>query len=212
MTAVTDCETSYPHPSASPSLNHIYLSPGPTLPLIPSVSPLSPLHIENTLVSPVPMSLIPSPSHMLGKMGPTSPQHQPIPALHHGVRSEASQSQLAYVPALATQPLQTHTATSQNTHPPTNGSTQPLKQVIMLATMEYGVSWSLRLLYLSGYFQLLVWFTKKKVFKITLLSLYVWRIMNCRIYFKVKLIEECSWRKVSGLVVSFGKPLLIKSS
>ncbi|XP_074538126.1 serine/threonine-protein kinase WNK2 isoform X3 [Halichoeres trimaculatus] len=131
MTAVTDCETSYPHSSASPSLTHIYLSPGPTLPLTPSVSPLSPLHIENALVSPVPMSLLPSPSHMLGKMGPTSPQHQPTAALHHSVRSEASQSQLAFIPALATHPLQTHTATSQNTHPPTNGSTQPLKQVLV---------------------------------------------------------------------------------
>ncbi|XP_065817318.1 serine/threonine-protein kinase WNK2 isoform X3 [Labrus bergylta] len=131
MTAVTDCESSYPHsctvpnPSTSSSLNHIYLSPGQTLPCTPSVSPLSPLHIENTLVPPIPVSLMPSPSHIVGKTGPTSPQHQ------SSVRAEACQSQLAFMSALATHPLHTLTATSQNTHPPTNGSTQPLKQVLV---------------------------------------------------------------------------------
>lgn len=136
MTAVTDCESSYPHsctaphPSTSSSLNHIFLSPGQTLPVTPSVSPLSPLHIENVLVSPIPVSLIPSPSHMLGKVGPTSPQHQP------SVRSEVSHSQPAFIPAPTTRPIHTHTAPCQNTHPPTNGSTQPLIQVIMTAAME----------------------------------------------------------------------------
>ncbi|XP_070765899.1 serine/threonine-protein kinase WNK2 [Enoplosus armatus] len=123
MTAVTDCESSYPHsctvphPSTS-SLNPIFLSPGP---VTPSVSPLSPLHIENALVSPIPVSLIPSPSLVLGKMGPTSPQHQPTAALQQSVRSDASHSQPAFISALTTAP-------SQNTHPPTNGSTQPLIQ------------------------------------------------------------------------------------
>ncbi|XP_060912975.1 serine/threonine-protein kinase WNK2 isoform X4 [Labrus mixtus] len=131
MTAMTDCESSYPHsctvpnPSTSSSLNHIYLSPGQTLPCTPSVSPLSPLHIENTLVPPIPVSLMPSPSHIVGKTGPTSPQHQ------SSVRSEACQSQLAFMSALASHPPHTLTATSQNTHPPTNGSTQPLKQVLV---------------------------------------------------------------------------------
>ncbi|CAJ1084907.1 serine/threonine-protein kinase WNK2 isoform X5 [Xyrichtys novacula] len=143
MTAVTDCETSYPHsctaphPSTSPSFNHMYLTPGQTLPLTPSVSPLSPLHIENTLVSPAPVSLIPSPSHMLGKMGPTSPQHHPAAALHQSAKPETSQSQLAFMPALATHPIHTHTAISQNTHPPTNGSTQPLKQQVLAPHPEH---------------------------------------------------------------------------
>ncbi|KAM6982272.1 serine/threonine-protein kinase WNK2 isoform 2-T2 [Tautogolabrus adspersus] len=135
MTAVTDCESSYPHsctapnPSTSSSLNHIYLSPGQTLPCTPSVSPLSPLHIENTLVPPIPVSLMPSPSHIVGKTGPTSPQHQSTAALQQSVRSEACQSQLAFISALATHPTHALTATSQNTHPPS--STQPLKQVLV---------------------------------------------------------------------------------
>ncbi|XP_049920769.1 serine/threonine-protein kinase WNK2 isoform X5 [Epinephelus moara] len=130
MTAVTDCESSYPHsctaphPSAPSSLNHIFLSPGQTLPVTPSVSPVSPLHIENTLVSPVPVSHIPSPSPVLGKAGPTSPQHQP------SVRSEVSHSQPAFISAPATHPIHTHTAPCQSTHPPTNGSTQPLIQQV----------------------------------------------------------------------------------
>ncbi|XP_078026047.1 serine/threonine-protein kinase WNK2 isoform X4 [Epinephelus lanceolatus] len=130
MTAVTDCESSYPHsctaphPSAPSSLNHIFLSPGQTLPVTPSVSPVSPLHIENTLVSPVPVSHIPSPSPVLGKAGPTSPQHQPR------IRSEVSHSQPAFISAPATHPIHTHTAPCQSTHPPTNGSTQPLIQQV----------------------------------------------------------------------------------
>ncbi|XP_070824699.1 serine/threonine-protein kinase WNK2 isoform X1 [Chaetodon trifascialis] len=136
MTAVTDCESSHPHsyttphPSTSSSFNHIYLSPAQTLPVTPSVSPVSPLHSENVLVSPIPVSLIPSPSPVLGKVGPTSPQHQPTAALQQSVRSEASHSQPAFISALTTHPIHTHTAPSQNTHPPTNGSTQPLMQQI----------------------------------------------------------------------------------
>ncbi|XP_041654272.1 serine/threonine-protein kinase WNK2 isoform X6 [Cheilinus undulatus] len=141
MPAVTDCESSYPctapQPSTSPSLNHLYLSPGQTLPLTPSVSPLSPLQIENSLVSPIPVSLIPSPSHMLAKMGPTSPLHQPITPLHQSVRSETSQSQIAFVSALTTHAIHSHMASSQNTHPPTNGSTQPLKQQVLVPHPEH---------------------------------------------------------------------------
>lgn len=143
MTAVTDCESSYPHsctaphPSTSSSLNPIFLSPGQTLPVTPSVSPPSPLHIENALLSPIPVSLLPSPSPVLGKVGPTSPQHQPTAALQQSVRSEASHLQPAFISALtSTHPIHTHTALSQNTHPPTNGSTQPLRQVIMMVAME----------------------------------------------------------------------------
>ncbi|XP_044067916.1 serine/threonine-protein kinase WNK2-like isoform X4 [Siniperca chuatsi] len=137
MTTVTDCESSYPHscttphPSTSSSLNSIFLSPGQTLPVSSSVSPLSPLHIENVLVSPIPVSLVPSPSPVLGKAGSTSPQHQLTAALQQSIRSEASHSQPAFISALTTtHPIHTHPAPSQNTHPPTNGSTQPLIQQV----------------------------------------------------------------------------------
>ncbi|XP_019126845.2 serine/threonine-protein kinase WNK2 isoform X8 [Larimichthys crocea] len=136
MTAVTDSESSYPHsctaphPSTSSTLNHMFLSPGQTLPVTPSVSPISPMHTENMLVSPIPVSLIPFPSPVLGKVGPTSPQHQPSAALQQSVRSETSHSQPAFISALTTHPLYTHTGPSQNTHPPTNGSTQPLIQQV----------------------------------------------------------------------------------
>ncbi|XP_038578154.1 serine/threonine-protein kinase WNK2-like isoform X8 [Micropterus salmoides] len=143
MTAVTDCESSYPHsctaphPSTSSSLNPIFLSPGQTLPVTPSVSPPSPLHIENALLSPIPVSLLPSPSPVLGKVGPTSPQHQPTAALQQSVRSEASHLQPAFISALtSTHPIHTHTALSQNTHPPTNGSTQPLRQQAQVSHPE----------------------------------------------------------------------------
>ncbi|XP_036959489.1 serine/threonine-protein kinase WNK2-like isoform X2 [Acanthopagrus latus] len=135
MAAVTDTESSYPHsctaphPSASSSLNHLYLCPGQNLPVTPSVSPLSPLHTENIMVSPIPVSLIPSPSHMLGKVGPTSPQHQPTTALQQSVRSDASNLQPAFISAPTTHPIHTHIAPSQSTHPPKNGSTQPLIQI-----------------------------------------------------------------------------------
>ncbi|KAM8753866.1 serine/threonine-protein kinase WNK2 isoform 10-T10 [Acanthopagrus schlegelii] len=136
MAAVTDTESSYPHsctaphPSASSSLNHLYLCPGQNLPVTPSVSPLSPLHTENIMVSPIPVSLIPSPSHMLGRVGPTSPQHQPTTALQQSVRSDASNLQPAFISAPTTHPIHTHIAPSQSTHPPKNGSTQPLIQQI----------------------------------------------------------------------------------
>uniref|UniRef100_G3N485 non-specific serine/threonine protein kinase n=1 Tax=Gasterosteus aculeatus aculeatus TaxID=481459 RepID=G3N485_GASAC len=142
MTAVTDCESSHPHscsaphPSTCSSLNHIFLSPGQTV--TPSVSPLSPLHTHNNaLVSPTPVSLMPSPSPMLAKVGPTSPQHQhaAVQQQQQSVRSEAPHSQPAFISAPSTHPLHTHTAPCQNTHPPTNGSTQPLMQVIMLAAV-----------------------------------------------------------------------------
>ncbi|KAA8590877.1 hypothetical protein FQN60_001820 [Etheostoma spectabile] len=143
MTAVTDCESSYPysctapHPSTSSSFNHIFLSPGQTLPVTPFVSPLSPLHIENVLVSPTPVSLIPSPSLMLGRVGPTSPQHQPTAALQQSVRSESSHSQPAFISAPITQPVHTYPlATCQNTHPPTNGSNQPLMQQVQQAQIS----------------------------------------------------------------------------
>ncbi|XP_068996698.1 serine/threonine-protein kinase WNK2-like isoform X2 [Embiotoca jacksoni] len=129
MTAVTDCETSYPHsctaphPSISSSLNHIFLSPGHSLPVTPSVSPLSLLHIENALVSPIPGSLMPSPSPVLGKVEPPSPQHQPTAALQQSARSETCHAQPAFISALPTHPIHTHIVPCQNTHPPTNGST-----------------------------------------------------------------------------------------
>uniref|UniRef100_A0A3P9DK97 non-specific serine/threonine protein kinase n=1 Tax=Maylandia zebra TaxID=106582 RepID=A0A3P9DK97_9CICH len=128
MAAVTDSESSFPHsctappPSASTSLNHIFLSPGHTVPATPSVSPISPLHIENTLVSPISVSLIPSPSHALSKIEPTSPQPQ------HTARSEVSHASPAFISALTTHPTHTHTARCQNTHPSTIGSSQPLIQ------------------------------------------------------------------------------------
>ncbi|XP_062248827.1 serine/threonine-protein kinase WNK2-like isoform X2 [Platichthys flesus] len=134
MTAVTDCESSYPypytapHPSSTSSLNHFFLSPGQTLPITPSVSPLSPLHIESALVSPIPVSFIPSPSPGLGNMEPTSPQHQPNTALKQSVRYEAPHSHPALISALNTHPMHMHISPSHNTHPPTNGSTQPLIQ------------------------------------------------------------------------------------
>lgn len=137
---MTDCESSYPnscsapHPSTSSSLTHIFLSPGQTLPVTPSLSPLSPLHFENTLASPMPVSLIPSPSPMLSSVGPTSPHHQ-CPTALQSVNSEASHSQPAFIAALTTHPIHTHTALPQNTHPQTTASTQPLIQVIMMAAM-----------------------------------------------------------------------------
>ncbi|XP_013888002.1 serine/threonine-protein kinase WNK2 isoform X3 [Austrofundulus limnaeus] len=131
MPAVADCESSYPpsctalHPSVPSSLSHIFLSSGFTVSVTPSVSPLSPLHIENTLVSPIHVSLIPSPSSALGLVELSSPQHQPIAA-----RSAASHTQAAFISVPTTYPIHTHTAQSQNIHPPTNGSSQPLTQQV----------------------------------------------------------------------------------
>ncbi|XP_037833137.1 serine/threonine-protein kinase WNK2 isoform X10 [Kryptolebias marmoratus] len=138
MAAVTDCESSYPpsctalHPPVPSSLSHIFLSPGYTVSVTPSVSPLSPLHIENTLVSPIHVSLIPSPSSALGLAEPTSPQHQ-----HTAARSEASHTQSSFISIPTTHPAHTHVAQSQNTHRPANGSSQPLIQVPQLAQVSH---------------------------------------------------------------------------
>ncbi|XP_029912055.1 serine/threonine-protein kinase WNK2 isoform X3 [Myripristis murdjan] len=138
MTAMPDCESSYPHSCSAPqpfptpassSLAPVFLSPGQTLPATPSVSPISPLHIENVLGLPVPVSLMPSPSVALGMAGPTSPHHQCPTALQPSVRPEVSHSQPAYEAALSTRLPHTHPAPPQNTHPPTTSSTQPLRQV-----------------------------------------------------------------------------------
>ncbi|XP_058498120.1 serine/threonine-protein kinase WNK2-like isoform X10 [Solea solea] len=143
MTAVPDSETSCPHsctashPSISSSLNPIFLSPGQPLPVTPSVSPVSPLHIENSLVSPIPVSLIPSPSPMLGRMEPTSPQHQPNAALKQSIRCDASHSQPAIISAFTTHSIHTHISPSLNTHPPNNGSTQSLIQQAQVSHPEH---------------------------------------------------------------------------
>lgn len=147
MTAVTDCDSSCslscnsPHPasSSSSSSSHkpMFLSPGHAHPLVPTVSPISPLHIENLLVAPIPVSLIPSPSHMLDTVGPASPrQPSPSPALPQGVKSEICPSQLpAFVPTVPTHPLHSFTGQSQSTHLLSNGSPQPLMKVIIMAAM-----------------------------------------------------------------------------
>ncbi|KAF7664866.1 hypothetical protein LDENG_00161790 [Lucifuga dentata] len=139
MTTMTDCEPSYPnscsapHPSISSSLTHIFLSPGQTLPVAPSLSPLSPLHFENTLASPMPVSLIPSPSPILSVLGATSPCHQ-CPTALQSVSYEASHSQLAFIAALTTHPVHTRAALPQNTHPQTTASSQPLIQQVQQQT------------------------------------------------------------------------------
>nr|XP_015823702.2 serine/threonine-protein kinase WNK2 isoform X1 [Nothobranchius furzeri]XP_054602014.1 serine/threonine-protein kinase WNK2 isoform X1 [Nothobranchius furzeri] len=136
MTAVTDCESSCPpfctapHLSVPSSFSHTYLSPGYTISVTPSVSPVSPLHIENTLVSPIPVSLIPSPSSMLGMVGPTSPQHI-------ATRSEASHTQSSLLSALTTHPTHTNVTSCQNTHLLANGSSQPLIQVPQTASVSH---------------------------------------------------------------------------
>ncbi|KAF7210101.1 serine/threonine-protein kinase WNK2 isoform X8 [Nothobranchius furzeri] len=136
MTAVTGCESSCPpfctapHLSVPSSFSHTYLSPGYTISVTPSVSPVSPLHIENTLVSPIPVSLIPSPSSMLGMVGPTSPQHI-------ASRSEASHTQSSLLSALTTHPTHTNVTSCQNTHLLANGSSQPLIQVPQTASVSH---------------------------------------------------------------------------
>ncbi|XP_068186738.1 serine/threonine-protein kinase WNK2 isoform X3 [Antennarius striatus] len=134
MTSISDCDPSYPHsctaphPSPSSSLNQIFLSPGQALPVTPSVSPLSPLHIENVLVSPVPVSLMSCPSPALGKVEPPSPQPPHNVTLQQSFRPDASHLQPSFISALIPQPLHTNTGLFQNTHPPLNGSTLPLSQ------------------------------------------------------------------------------------
>lgn len=134
MAAVTDSESyphncSVPHLSASSSCSHMFLSPGITLPVSPAVSPLSPLHYENVLVSAIPVSLTPFPSQVLDKVGATSPKHQLTAALQQSVRPEAPYSHPSFISSQSTNPLHTHTVSSQNTYPPTNGSTQTLIKV-----------------------------------------------------------------------------------
>lgn len=132
MAAVTDCESSYPHSCTAPHvstpscLNQAFLSPAP---LTRSVSPISPLHMESSLVSPAPVSLLPSPSPALDNIGLTSPEPQ------SSVRCEAAHPQPSFTSPLPT--MHTHTGPSQNTHPTTNGSTQPtLIQVTMLVALD----------------------------------------------------------------------------
>nr|XP_057907847.1 serine/threonine-protein kinase WNK2 isoform X3 [Doryrhamphus excisus] len=122
MAAVPDCQaTNYhsptaPHSSAS-SPNPIFLSPGYTFPITPAVSPLSPIHNDNVLVPPMPMSLKPQPSPVLGKMPtPASPNDQGTAALQHDVYY----SEPSFVTALSTHPIKN--GTSLSTHPPTNDS------------------------------------------------------------------------------------------
>lgn len=144
MTAVTDCDSSCslscnsPHPASSSSSSHMFLSPGHTHPLVPSVSPISPLHIENLLVPPIPASLIPSPSHMLDTVGPVSPRHpSPSPSLPQGVKSEICHSQPpAFVPTMPAHPLHSFTGQSQSTHLLSNGTSQPLMKVIITTAMQ----------------------------------------------------------------------------
>ncbi|XP_053704795.1 serine/threonine-protein kinase WNK2 isoform X8 [Synchiropus splendidus] len=113
LAAVTDCESSHsqsctaPHPASS-SLNSIFLSPGPASSAPLSVSPLSPIHIENLLVSP-------NACTATGKMGATSPLNQPCAPLQ--IRTETALSQTP-----ATHPSHTHT------HASTNGNLQPQTQ------------------------------------------------------------------------------------
>ncbi|KAM8829581.1 serine/threonine-protein kinase WNK2 isoform 7-T7 [Synchiropus picturatus] len=113
LAAVTDCEPSHsqsctaPHPASS-SLNSIFLSPGPASSAPLSVSPLSPIHIENVLVSPIACTAT-------GKMGATSPLNQPCAPLQ--IRTETALSQTP-----ATHPSHTHT------HASTNGNLQPQTQ------------------------------------------------------------------------------------
>lgn len=146
MTAVTDCDScslscNSPHPaSSSSSSSHkpMFLSPGHTHPLVPTVSPISPLHIENLLVAPIPASLVPSPSHMLDTVGPASPRQLcPSPALPQGVKSEMCHSQPpAFVPTMPAHPLHSFTGQPQSTHLLSNGSSQPLMKVIIMAAMQ----------------------------------------------------------------------------
>ncbi|XP_056131346.1 serine/threonine-protein kinase WNK2-like [Lampris incognitus] len=132
MTAMTDCDLSYPHscstPQPYPSSNSTsfapaFLSPGQTLPATPSVSPLSPLHIESALAPAVSAPLLPSPTPVLCMVGPTSPQHQCRPTMLQSVRPEAPHPQPAFMPAPTTHPIHAHPVPPENTHPPPYSST-----------------------------------------------------------------------------------------
>ncbi|XP_057717406.1 serine/threonine-protein kinase WNK2 isoform X3 [Corythoichthys intestinalis] len=138
MAAVTDCESSYPPTqtashSTAPSVNHVFLSPHHTLPMTPSVSPLSPVHIENVLVPSIPVLLKPPPSPVLN-ITPlhACPNDQATVALQQGVR-DTFFSEPSFVSAPSTHPIYAHTALSPNTHPTTNGSAhmQQIPQKVM---------------------------------------------------------------------------------
>lgn len=143
MKAVADCDSSCSlscnslHPASSSCHKPVFLSPGPTHPLVPTVSPVSPLHIENLLVAPTPASLILSPSHTLDTVAPVSPrQPSPSPALPQGVKSEIWHPQSpAFVPTVPAHSLHAFTGQSQSKHLPSNGTSQPLIKVIIMAAM-----------------------------------------------------------------------------
>ncbi|XP_077427527.1 serine/threonine-protein kinase WNK2 isoform X2 [Vanacampus margaritifer] len=121
--AVADSESFHPHShtlphssASSSSLKHAFLSTGRTLPLpvSPSVSPLSPILLEDVLVAPVPLLLKAPPSPALAQMPPHA-----SPNVHQqAVQDGACFSEKT----LFAQTAFTHAALSPNTHPPTNGS------------------------------------------------------------------------------------------
>ncbi|XP_011475582.1 serine/threonine-protein kinase WNK2 isoform X6 [Oryzias latipes] len=137
MTAVADCESSYlhtfnaPHPSVSPSYNPVFLSPGLTHSVTPSVSPISPVHHENIFVSPNPASLLPSPTPVLGGMEPTSSPHK-LTASMQQTRLEAFHAQSTFLSAPTTHPSDTRIPPCKNMHPPTSGSSHPQTQAAVL--------------------------------------------------------------------------------
>uniref|UniRef100_A0A3P9JFZ5 non-specific serine/threonine protein kinase n=1 Tax=Oryzias latipes TaxID=8090 RepID=A0A3P9JFZ5_ORYLA len=137
MTAVADCESSYlhtfnaPHPSVSPSYNPVFLSPGLTHSVTPSVSPISPVHNENIFVSPNPASLLPSPTPVLGGMEPTSSPHK-LTASMQQTRLEAFHAQSTFLSAPTTHPSDTRIPPYKNMHPPTSGSSHPQIQAAVL--------------------------------------------------------------------------------
>ncbi|RVE70678.1 hypothetical protein OJAV_G00067440 [Oryzias javanicus] len=139
MTAVADCESSYlhtctaPHPSVSPSYNPVFLSPGITHSVTPSVSPISPLHNGNIFVSPNPTSLLPSPTPVLGGLEPTSPQ---LLASMQQTRLETFHAQSTFLSAPTTHPTDTRIPPCKNTHPPTSGNSHPQMQPAVLATQN----------------------------------------------------------------------------
>ncbi|XP_049611820.1 serine/threonine-protein kinase WNK2 isoform X9 [Syngnathus scovelli] len=122
MAAVTDCESSFPpshtapHSSVSSStLNHVFLSPGHALPVTPSVSPLSPILIENVLVASVPVLLKAPPSPVLAQMPLNASANAQVTVAWQRDDARCSEPTFSH-------PIYTHAALSPNTLPPTNGS------------------------------------------------------------------------------------------
>ncbi|KAK7884862.1 hypothetical protein WMY93_027985 [Mugilogobius chulae] len=113
---MADCDSSLPTttsssapPPVSPSPSPMFLCPGPVHPTAtPSISPLSPILVENMLSPNMPVSLLPSPTPVLGKITPTSPLHLPQPLFTSTLN--------------ALHPVHAHSALVQNTQPPPNGS------------------------------------------------------------------------------------------